>query len=129
MKTLHLVRHGKSSWDLLKVSDFDRPLLEKGVQNNYQMAEKLKVKFPKPQLILSSPANRAIHTAIIFARTLKLPLDIVKIDDSIYLTSAQVLFDLVLKTESNIDQIPKLVDKIKSLSNKVIFEIKTDFKI
>jgi HPt (histidine-containing phosphotransfer) domain-containing protein len=33
------------------------------------------------------------------------------------------------KTSSNVDQIPNLVEKIKSLSTKVIFEIKTDFKI
>lgn len=105
MKTLHIVRHGKSSWDLLGVSDIDRPLMEKGLQNNYQMAERLKKKFEKPGLILSSPANRAIHTAIIFARTFGLDSSSIQINDKIYDNTPERIIELIEKVPENIDSL------------------------
>lgn len=68
MKILLLVRHAKSSWNSFALSDFDRPLNERGKQDAPQMAEKIKDKKVKPDLFVSSPAKRAKKTAKIFMK-------------------------------------------------------------
>ncbi len=69
-KQLYILRHGKSSWKYESIDDIDRHLKEKGIHDAYTMAKRLKEKKIKPDLIISSPAARAFHTASIFARTL-----------------------------------------------------------
>jgi phosphohistidine phosphatase len=105
MKTLHIIRHGKSSWDLPGIADIDRPLIEKGIVNNYLMAERLKQKFSLPELIYSSPANRAIHTAIIFSRVLKINLNCIVIENRMYEAETSSILDLVEETKSNINNL------------------------
>lgn len=67
MKTLYLVRHAKSSWDNAFMSDFDRPLNERGRSNAPLVGSFLNRKMPKPHIIISSPANRALSTAQLIA--------------------------------------------------------------
>ena len=72
IKKLYIVRHGKSTWDYESTSDIDRPLKERGIKDAYSMSERLLDKIQIPELIISSNAIRALHTATIFARTFKL---------------------------------------------------------
>lgn len=67
MKTLYLVRHAKSDWNLLNLDDFDRPLNKRGLRNAPVMAKRLKKRKIKPEVLISSPAERALSTARIFA--------------------------------------------------------------
>ena len=69
MKKLTLIRHGKSSWNY-DVSDRDRPLLERGINDAYLVASALKE--PVVDAVFSSPANRALHTCNIFLRVLNI---------------------------------------------------------
>lgn len=69
-KHLYLVRHGEAVSSNRLVKDYDRALAPKGISNNYKVAKQIAVNFNVPQLIVTSPAARAIHTALIFARTL-----------------------------------------------------------
>jgi phosphohistidine phosphatase len=105
MKTLHLARHGKSSWDMLGVSDLDRPLLEKGISNTMNMGITIEKKFGKPGLIITSPANRAIHTAIIFARSMNMKMQEVKINEKLYETDASTIIEIIEETNSKIDNL------------------------
>ena len=105
MKTLHIVRHGKSSWDLVGISDRDRPLLEKGIANNYRAAERLKLKYLKPDMIYSSPANRAIHTAIIFSWVLETDTELIIIKNSIYETDTKKALELIKTTKADVDNL------------------------
>ena len=75
MKTLYIVRHGKSSWDYDNIKDIDRPLKEKGILDADEMAGRLRDMGRKPERIISSPATRALHTATIFQRILQVPGD------------------------------------------------------
>lgn len=73
MKTLYLIRHAKSSWNVPEIQDIDRPLNERGYADAYEMASRIKKKIQKKeieQIIISSPATRALSTALIFARSL-----------------------------------------------------------
>ena len=74
MKSLYLVRHAKSSWKDPTLDDFDRPLNKRGKHDAPLMAQKLYEMGIKPDIILSSPAKRALKTAKIFAKTLDVPL-------------------------------------------------------
>ena len=60
MKRLILIRHAKSSWSDYSIDDFDRSLNKRGERDAPFMAQKLAEKGIKPDLIVSSPAKRAI---------------------------------------------------------------------
>ncbi|SHJ12803.1 SixA phosphatase family protein [Pseudozobellia thermophila] len=69
MKNLILVRHGKSSWDY-SVSDKDRPLKERGINDALLVADIFGKQNVHIDAAYSSPANRALHTCMIFLRRL-----------------------------------------------------------
>lgn len=68
MKTLLLIRHAKSSWDNSSLSDFDRPLNERGKTDAPIMAKRLKNKNIEIDAFVCSPAKRARKTAEIFMK-------------------------------------------------------------
>ena len=68
MKKLIIIRHAKSDWEDKNLDDFQRPLNERGLRNAPLMGQRLKQKNLIPDLILSSPASRAISTATIIAQ-------------------------------------------------------------
>jgi len=70
MRYLFLIRHAKSSWNVPGLRDFDRPLNERGLHDAPLMAELLQAQKIRPDLIVSSPAKRAITTARFFAEGL-----------------------------------------------------------
>lgn len=102
-KTLIIIRHGKSSWDYQNTADVDRPLKEVGIINTQLIAHKLHDLNISPGLILSSHANRALHTAQIVARQLSYPEENIRIDPSIYHSDAHQLVKLIKKTDASID--------------------------
>jgi phosphohistidine phosphatase len=67
-KSLFLVRHAKSSWDDVLLSDFERPLNERGKDDGPKMAKRLRKKNVKIDAFISSPAKRAKKTAEYFAK-------------------------------------------------------------
>lgn len=68
MKKVLIVRHAKSSWDSPSMSDFDRPLNERGKTDAPEMARRMVKRGVDIDLFVSSPANRALTTATIFAK-------------------------------------------------------------
>ncbi len=63
MKTLLVLRHGKSSWANSGLSDHDRHLKDRGRRDATRMGEELSARDLVPDLILSSTARRARSTA------------------------------------------------------------------
>lgn len=66
-RELTLIRHAKSSWDDSSLQDIDRPLNKRGIKNAPEMGKRLARKNYRPDIIISSPAVRAITTAEIIA--------------------------------------------------------------
>jgi phosphohistidine phosphatase len=62
MKTLLILRHAKSSWDDVSLSDHDRPLTGRGRRAAHRMGRLLDDEALWPDLILSSTAERAATT-------------------------------------------------------------------
>jgi phosphohistidine phosphatase len=63
MKTLLILRHGKSSWKDASLADHDRPLNSRGRRDAPVMGELLRDEGLVPGLIVSSTAKRARTTA------------------------------------------------------------------
>lgn len=70
MKHVVFIRHAKSSWADFSLKDFDRPLDQKGLNDAPLMAQSLKNKLSKLDLIISSPAKRTTQTANFFSEAL-----------------------------------------------------------
>ncbi len=94
MKTLLLLRHAKSSWKDSDVRDFDRPLNQRGLKAAPAIGRLIKKRKLQPDLLLSSPAERARQTTqlVIEAAGLKTEL---RYDERIYEASVERLLGLV----------------------------------
>ncbi|MEQ9414825.1 MAG: histidine phosphatase family protein, partial [Cyclobacteriaceae bacterium] len=80
----YLVRHAKSSWENPDLSDFDRPLNERGIRDAPRMGKRIKEREIFPDLMLSSPANRALTTCREIASILGYDASRIKTDRRIY---------------------------------------------
>ncbi len=67
MKTLLLLRHGKSSWSDASLADHDRPLKKRGRRAAQQMGRLVAEQGLVPDLVLTSTALRARDTAALMA--------------------------------------------------------------
>lgn len=94
-RRLFIIRHGKSSWDFDGLADVDRPLAKRGLRNAEEMAKRLMDKNLVPQLLLSSPASRALYTALIMSRTWDLGPDQLQIRESLYTSNMKDIVKVV----------------------------------
>ena len=104
MKTLILVRHGKSSWEY-SVGDKDRPLLQRGITDAFLVADHFNEQDLPIDAIFSSPANRALHTSMIFVRQLYFPLDKFKVVNELYDFSGEYVQQFVNGLTDNLNTV------------------------
>lgn len=105
MKRLLIVRHAKSSWDFPHLSDYERPLNDRGRRDVPDMARRLASTDIHPQLIISSPANRAITTAMGFASQLGFTKSDIIQDEAHYHASSNTLLRLTRAFDDQYDSI------------------------
>ena len=103
MKTLYLVRHAKSSWKYPNLDDFERPLNKRGRKNAPFMGSVLKKLKVAPDLVISSPANRAAMTARIIAAAISYPLENILYSETIYEFSENVLIHVVKQIDDAVN--------------------------
>src|SRR5690606_23712297 len=104
MQQLILMRHAKSSWDF-EVSDGDRPFHERGIGDAHMVAGKYDGKGVKIDFVYSSPAIRALHTAMIFVRGTDHPLDRFRVDASLYDFSGERVREFVGQLDDDLDTV------------------------
>jgi phosphohistidine phosphatase len=102
MKTLLLLRHAKSSWKNGGVKDFDRPLNQRGLKAAPQVGKLIRKRKLKPDLVLSSPAERARQTAQLVLESAGLNVEL-RYDERIYEASAARLLEIVSQIEDSAD--------------------------
>jgi phosphohistidine phosphatase len=105
MKTLYLVRHAKSSWKYPELDDFERPLNKRGRKSAPLMGTVLKKLKVAPDIIISSPANRAAMTARIIADRIDYPPEKIRYSESIYESSANVLIHFIEHIDDDVDKV------------------------
>ena len=84
MKTIYLVRHAAAAKGKPKSPDMKRVLSKKGRKEAVKMAKKLKKNGTLPDLLISSPAKRAMQTARVFAKAIKYPKDKILLNKTLY---------------------------------------------
>jgi phosphohistidine phosphatase len=131
MKTLYLIRHAKSDWDNPKLPDINRPLNKRGEKDAPMMADVLKKKNIKPDLLLSSPSVRTTTTAKYFCKALEYDYKKVIIENDIYLASFQTLLNIINKLDYEFNSVvvfghnPGITDMVNSLSPTRIDNVPT----
>ncbi len=95
MKKIFILRHAKSSWNDTTLSDFERPLNERGNRDAPIMGSKLNELGVMPDLILSSAANRAYTTASIIAEKINYPLSRIDKREDLYLASERKILKII----------------------------------
>ena len=130
-KTLLLIRHAKSDWGNLMLSDFERPLNHRGEINAPEMAKRLVKRELFPQQLISSPALRAITTAKYFAKELHINAEVIIQEKDIYNALTNTLLEVVnnLDESSNFTALfghnPGITELINYLSNQEISHLPT----
>lgn len=116
------MRHGKSSWENPSLDDFDRPLKKRGEKDSALMSEFLRNQDLMPDVILTSPAQRAISTALKITQKNPQPV-IFKIDSfypgvaDYYLMELEKMADTI-KRVMIVGHNPALEELIKLVSGR-----------
>src|SRR5438045_5342969 len=125
MKALFLIRHAKSSWDDPALPDRDRPLADRGRRDAPKMGKRLAKRDMKPDLILSSPARRALKTAEIIAKKLDYKLKDIVVDDRLYAGAVHDLLNVIHKLGDKLERVmlfghnPELTEFAHRLSSEI----------
>jgi phosphohistidine phosphatase len=125
MKTLFLIRHAKSSWDDTALPDKDRPLSDRGRRDAPKMGKRLAKRDVKPDLILSSPARRALKTAKIIAKKLDYKRKNIVVEDRLYSGAVHDLLNVVQKLGDKLERVmlfghnPELTELAHRLSSEI----------
>lgn len=128
-KQLLLVRHAKSDWGDLNLKDFDRPLNKRGKENAPEMAERLFNRGFKFDLMVSSPAKRALKTAKYFSE--KYGINEIQTSESIYEANTTTLLRVVNSLDNQAQTVilfghnSGLTDFANELCNGDIYNIPT----
>lgn len=105
MKHLLLCRHAKSSWKDGTLTDIDRPLNKRGRQNAPEMGRKLCKRGMRPDLVVSSPARRALDTAKLLARECGISKKNILVMDSVYGSYPAKLLQLIQRFDNDSDTV------------------------
>ena len=100
MKTLLLMRHGKSSWKDNDLSDHERPLKKRGRRDTKRIAQEIEKNDLYPHIILSSSAARAKETAEILMDTLEFENQIL-FSDQLYMAEPEDFIDVLSQLDDD----------------------------
>jgi len=105
MKQLSIVRHAHAEAVSYQYSDFARVLTKPGRDEARFVAEKASRVISKPDLILASPAARALETARIFAEVFGIDPDSVITDKTIYYTDSMEMLAMLEKLDASFQNV------------------------
>lgn len=142
MKTVLFVRHAKSSWDDLSLSDFDRPLNKRGKKDAPEMAKRLIKKKVNIDRFVSSPALRAKRTAEAFLEEYGKSEKKIVLVPALYEAGIKNFYDTVSLLENEDDTVaifshnPGITDMVNTLTTNnvdnmptcAIFAVNADIK-
>lgn len=93
------MRHAKSDQSIVGLKDFDRPLNNRGLGDAPRMGRRLLEMGVKPDLVISSPAERAKTTAEYVSEQLNYDIDTIVYDPEVYEASVRSLLVVVNNIE------------------------------
>ena len=131
MKTIILIRHAKSDWSIPGLKDIDRPLNERGYSDAHKIGMLLRDKFIGKKLFISSPAIRAISTALIFSQEINYPQEKILLKPELYEAEAAVYENIIRSMDDEYDVVfifghnPTISEVIGQLSKTQTGELPT----
>jgi len=105
MKRLILIRHAKSSWENMGLSDFDRPLNKRGILNADFMSNKLSKKIELVDAFFSSSSKRTILTSKFFIDKIKVNRDKIYYMDNLYHASSNYLIEFISSLKNSFSNV------------------------
>lgn len=129
MKSLIIVRHCKSSWADLSLSDFDRPLNKRGNIDGELMSNYLREKEKKIDKLILSTSKRTRLTSKYF--TEKIHFDSISYLDELYHANYSDIINIISKVENNFNSImvighnPGLTELINQYTIMNIYNLPT----
>ena len=130
-KVLYLVRHAKSSWKDVSLSDMDRPLNKRGRRDSPEMGKRMLERGHIPDLIISSPANRAHSTSKNIARELGINETEIETDKNLYFSGAEGMLKVLEKVDDRYRKVmmtghnPTMTYLMNRLANSEVFNMPT----
>ena len=95
MKRLILIRHAKSSWKDMSLSDFDRPLNKRGMANGEFMSDLLSKKIKSVDAFFSSSSKRTILTSKFFIDKINVDKERIYYGENLYHASPNYLIEFI----------------------------------
>ena len=127
MKTVLLVRHAKSSWSNPSLIDRIRPLADRGKRDVIKMGGRLASRGGKPDLILSSPAVRALETAKAIGQEIEYNYSSMVVNDRLYACQADDILRVVKGLDDGLSYVmlvghnPELTDFAHLFTDSVAY--------
>lgn len=84
MKKIVFIRHGRAEDPSPEITDFERSLTIKGKVISKMMAHRYREKENDPGLIITSPAFRALETAMVFISVFNIEPEKIRIESDLY---------------------------------------------
>jgi phosphohistidine phosphatase len=131
MKVLTLIRHAKSSWDDPTLPDMERPLNGRRKHDAPMMGKRLAKRGVSADLVVSSPAVRALTTTEIIAKELDYPRKAIVVDDRLYGAGAEALLAVIREQDDALKRVmvcghnPELDELAERLSQGEIAHMPT----
>ncbi len=126
MKEIYLLRHAKSSWDNSNLSDFDRPLADRGISDAKKMSNFLKDMNIKIDKVLCSNAIRAKETFDLTADGFNFEIDKATYLDKLYFGDTTTIIQDLKELDESLNNIlivghnPTLHYLVEILTNESI---------
>lgn len=121
MKTIYIIRHAKSSWSDSSMTDFERPLNERGKIDAPAMAERLLENKIKIDAFVSSPAKRARKTCQAFCKVYEVEKKDIILVDELYNSSLNHFYKIISSLDNRLKKVaifshnPGITDFVNSL--------------
>ncbi|MFY0593527.1 SixA phosphatase family protein [Roseivirga sp.] len=131
MKTLFIVRHAKSSWKHPYLSDFERPLNGRGKRDLPDMTNRFSETDYMVDLMLTSPAARALTTAKAFSDKLNMGNEQFLLKENFYHASTRTIRNELAQVSDKADSVmifghnPGLTSLIETLSDFNLYNLPT----
>tara|TARA_Y100000746_G_scaffold185602_1_gene164194 strand:- start:1031 stop:1525 length:495 start_codon:yes stop_codon:yes gene_type:complete len=126
MKQIYVLRHAKSSWDNSNLSDFDRPLADRGISDAKKMSNFLKDMNIKIDKVLCSNAIRAKETFDLTADGFNFEIDKATYLDKLYFGDTTTIIQDLKELDESLNNIlivghnPTLHYLVEILTNEPI---------
>jgi phosphohistidine phosphatase len=126
MKKLYLLRHAKSSWADIELTDHERPLNQRGEKDIPRIASWLSQKLECPELVLSSDSVRTKLTLKPVAAAWQIKPEAIRYAPQVYHASSAKLLKLLQEIDSSANSLlivghnPGLTDFANNLSKNYI---------